>query len=266
MLSIDSSPHGLFVGTFYRLFRIKMCLKERTSTKSPERLLNPSPTDGIETLCRTQRAYSVRVTERLNANRPLAPSTGKKHLQQHRLRFTHEERPREECATEAEHVYRETGAGVSRVTVHENATLSRRGVGVAALTVASTGCLGSRRSEKESRLEVVSVSAEGPVDSASVHVDPGILPRLGPLVFAIQLKRHDSEWQGSRISLSPPEGNGDSKEYTPDMTEVSLENERRIPGTYTVGIRNPNPIEGATVYTQSEIVVEQKTETADADP
>lgn len=159
---------------------------------------------------------------------------------------------------------------MSRVTVDENTVLSRRGVGVAVVTVASTGCLDSRRSEQESRLEVVSVSDDGPVASASVHVDPGILPGLGSLVFAIQLNQHEPEWQGSRITLTPPEGNddsktgsGDSKEYTPDMREVSLENELQVPGKYTVGIVTPDSIEGGTVYTQSEIVVNRNPETAD---
>jgi hypothetical protein len=151
-----------------------------------------------------------------------------------------------------------------------NTILSRRGIGVGIVAVTSTGCLGSLRSEQESGLKVVSVSDEGPVASASVHVDPGILPGLGSLVFAIQLRQHESEWQGSKITLTPPErnddsktGNGDSKEYTPDMREISLENELRVPGRYTVGIVTPNPIEGRTVYTQSEIVVSRKTETAD---
>lgn len=134
------------------------------------------------------------------------------------------------------------------------------------LTVASTGCLNSPRSDQESGLEVVSVSDDGPVASASVHVDPGILPGLGSLVFTLQLKQHKSEWQGSRITLAPPKGNddsktgnGDSKEYTPDMNEVSLENSVRVPGTYRVEIVQPNSIEGGTLFTQSEIVVNQKT-------
>jgi hypothetical protein len=159
---------------------------------------------------------------------------------------------------------------VSRMTVDENTVLSRRGVGVGVVTVASTGCLNARRSARESRLEVVSVSDDGPVASASVHVDPGILPGLGSLVFAIRLRQHESEWQGSRITLVPPEGNGDSKtgngdskEYTPDMREVSLENELRVSGTYAVNIVTPNPIEGGTVHTQSEVVVNRKTGTTD---
>lgn len=152
------------------------------------------------------------------------------------------------------------------MTVDGNTTLSRRRIAVAMLTVASTGCLNSPRSEQESRLEVVSVSDDGPVASASVHVDPGILPGLGSLVFTLQLKQHESEWQGSRITLAPPEGNndsktghGDSKAYTPDMDRVSLENSLRVPGTYRVEIVQPNSIEGETVFTQSEIVVDQKT-------
>ncbi|WP_144925199.1 hypothetical protein [Halorubrum salsamenti] len=157
------------------------------------------------------------------------------------------------------------------MTGDESTILSRRGIGVGVVAVASTGCLGSLRSEQESEFEVVSVSDEGPVASASVYVDPGILPGLGSLVFAIQLRQHESEWQGSRITLTPPEGNdnsktgsGESKEYTPDMREVSLENELQVPGRYTVGIVTPNPIEGGTVYTQSEIVVNRKTSDADA--
>ncbi|MFW6318528.1 MAG: hypothetical protein ACOC06_08695 [Halorubrum sp.] len=144
-------------------------------------------------------------------------------------------------------------------------TLTRRGVGVAVVSAASTGCLGSRGSERESALEVASVSDDGPVASASVHVDPGVLPRMGSLVFAIRLKEHNSEWQGPRIALTPPQGNGDSKEYTPDMTDVSLENERRVPGTYAVSIVRPNPIEGRRADTRSEIVVTRKAETNDTD-
>ena len=133
------------------------------------------------------------------------------------------------------------------------------------VSVASAGCLSSRGSEEESAFEAVSVSDDGPVASVSLRVDPGLLPRTGPLVFAIRLKEHESAWQGSRIRLTPPEGNGDSKKYAPEMTAVSLENERRVPGTYRVGIVQPDPVEGGTVYTQSEIVVERTAGTGDAD-
>ena len=88
---------------------------------------------------------------------------------------------------------------------------------------------------------------------------------MGSLVFAIRLKEHESEWQSPRIALTPPEGTGDSKEYTPDMTEVSLKNERRVPGTYAVSIVQPNPIEGRRADTRSEIVVNRKTGADDAD-
>ncbi|MEZ3170441.1 hypothetical protein ABNG03_07395 [Halorubrum sp. RMP-47] len=141
------------------------------------------------------------------------------------------------------------------MTADTNITVSRRGIGVAALAVASSGCLGSQSTKRESALEVISVSDEGPVASASVHIEPGVLPRLGSLVFTLRLKDHESEWEGSRIRLAPPEGDGESKEYTPEMTEVSLETAPRVPGTYSVGIVTPNPIEGGTVFTQSEIVV-----------
>ncbi len=152
---------------------------------------------------------------------------------------------------------------MSSVGTEESDAVSRRGVGVAALAVASSGCLGYPPDKRESALEVVSVSDEGPVASASVHVDPGILPRLGPLVFRIQLKEHEPEWQGSVIKLWPPEGNPDSEEYTPDLEAVSLENAHRAPGTYRVSIMTPNSIEGGTAFASAEIVVERKPSTAD---